>query len=138
MKPKLTALFALLLPFTGALHAEEPASKADDPEFVRKAALKIDTYVAGWYRQQKLPVPEVTDDATFLRRAFQVGIGRAPTTEEGLFFLELEEDDKRAQLITYLMNSQGYGSHMTNWAFDLLRVVDGTGGNRPNLQPYRE
>ena len=66
----------------GALgFAAEKLPKADDPEFIAKAARTIDGHVAAWYRKQKLPVPEVTDDATFLRRVFLVGIGRIPTAE---------------------------------------------------------
>ncbi len=123
-----------------ALAAAEPVakSKADDPEFVRKAAYQIDSYVAGWYRQQKLEVPSVTDDATFLRRAFLVGIGRIPTAEEARFFLELDESDKRTQLVDYLLASSGYSSHMANWVFDLLRVTDDKPGFGGNFEPYRD
>lgn len=119
------------------LGAAESAKKADSPEFVRKAALKIDTYVAAWYRQKKLPVPAVTDDSTFLRRAFLVGIGRIPTTEEGMFFLEIEDDSKRVDLINYLINSEGYSSHMTNWMFDLLRIKDDMARVSSGRNPYR-
>ena len=117
--------------------AAEKLSKADDPEFVSKAARTIDGHVAAWYRKQKLPVPEVTDDATFLRRVFLVGIGRIPTAEEARFFLEIEDPGKRQQLIDYVMKSKGYSSHMANWAFDLLRVTDGRPGFQGNFEPYR-
>lgn len=117
--------------------AAEKLSKADDPEFIAKAARTIDGHVAAWYRKQKLPVPEVTDDATFLRRVFLVGIGRIPTAEEARFFLEIEDPGKRQQLIDYVMKSKGYSSHMTNWAFDLLRVTDGRPGFQGNFEPYR-
>lgn len=118
--------------------AEPPAARTDDPEFVRKAALEIDKHVAGWYRRQNLPVPEISDDATFLRRAFLVAIGRIPTAEEARFFLEIEDPGKRAQLIDYLLDSPGYSSHMANWAFDLLRVADTKPGSRSGFEPYRE
>lgn len=114
------------------------ASKADDPAFVKKAAFQIDSYVAGWYRTKKLTVPEVTDDATFLRRAFLVAIGRIPTAEEARFFLEIDEEGKRIQLIDYLLASQGYSSHMTNWAFDLLRVTDRKPDFSGSFEPYRD
>lgn len=114
------------------------ASPADDPAFVKEAALKIDRYVAGWYRQKDLEVPAVTDDPTFLRRAFLVGIGRVPTAEEARFFLEIEDENKRTQLIDYLLGSPGYSSHMSNWVFDLLRVTDGKSGFNGTLEPYRD
>lgn len=117
--------------------AAEKLPKGDDPEFIAKAARTIDGHVAAWYRKQKLPVPEVTDDATFLRRVFLVAIGRIPTAEEARFFLEIDDATKRTQLIDYVMKSKGYSSHMTNWAFDLLRVTDGRPGFQGNFEPYR-
>lgn len=108
-----------------------------DDAALKDAAMRIDRQVAAFYRNQKLPVPEVTDDATFLRRAFLVAIGRIPTSEESLAFLELNDPDKREQLIAYLLKSPGYSSHMSNWAFDLLRVVDRRSGSGASHQPYR-
>ena len=117
--------------------AQEGPARGDDPAFIAKSARAIDTHVAAWYRKQKLPVPAVTDDATFLRRAFLVAIGRVPTAEEGRFFLEIDDPAKRVQLVDYLMQSPGYSSHMTNWVFDLLRVTDGKPGFQGNFEPYR-
>ena len=113
------------------------AATADDAGFVKEAALRIDRHVAGWYRQQGLDVPATTDDATFLRRAFLVTVGRIPTPEEALFFLEIDDEDKRAQLIDYLIASPGWASHLSNWTFDLLRVADDKPGFQGNFQPYR-
>jgi hypothetical protein len=117
--------------------AADKLAKGDDPEFIAKAARTIDGHVAAWYRKQKLPVPQVTDDPTFLRRVFLVGIGRVPTAEEARFFLEIDDAGKRTQLIDYVMKSKGYSSNMTNWAFDLLRVTDGRPGFQGNFEPYR-
>jgi len=113
-------------------------TKADDPAFVRDAAYRIDSYVAGWYRKQGLEVPAVTDDPTFLRRAFLVAIGRIPTVEEARSFLEIDDADKREQLIDYLIDSPGFASHMKNWAFDQLRVADSKPGAGGNFAPYRD
>lgn len=109
----------------------------DDPRFIKKAALQIDQYIAAFYRSKNLDVPKVTDDATFLRRAFLVSIGRIPTAEEALAFLEIEDPTKRESLVDYLLKSNGYSSHMANWAFDLLRVTDGRIGSTANNEPYR-
>lgn len=116
----------------------EKLPPGEDPVFIAKSARAIDTHVAAWYRKQKLAVPAVTDDATFLRRAFLVSIGRIPTAEEGRFFLEIDDAAKRVQLIDYLMASPGYSSHMSNWVFDLLRVTDGKPGFAGNFEPYRD
>lgn len=120
----------------GAL-AQEEKRPGDDPEFLKKSALEIDKHIAGFYRDQKLPVPAVTDDATFMRRAFLVSVGRIPTAEEALAFIEIEGETKRADLVQYLMTSRGYSSHMTNWAFDLLRLRDNGQGGQANNEPYR-
>jgi hypothetical protein len=116
--------------------ADRPAPR-DDPAFLKKAALAIDKQVANFYRRQRLEVPPVTDDAKFLRRAFLVTTGRIPTAEEARFFLEIDEETKREELVSYLLKSNGYSSHLTNWAFDLLRVVDGKSGTRASFEPYR-
>lgn len=141
-KPMRNLLFsflalALVLAFPKVGLGQGEPKPGDDPEFLRKSALEIDRHIATFYRKRKLPVPEVTDDATFLRRAFLVAIGRIPTAEEALAFLEIEDAEKRAELIAYLLASPGYSSHMSNWAFDLLRLRDGRAGSIANNEPYR-
>ena len=128
----ITLVIAALLP---GLQAAESA--AEDSARLKKAALQIDQQVAAFYRNKKLPVPKVTDDATFMRRAFLVSIGRIPTSEEALAFLEIEDPTKRENLIEYLLKSQGFSSHMSNWAFDLLRITDGRTGTSATNEPYR-
>lgn len=119
------------------LMAVESPGTTQDITRLKKAALKIDQEVANFYRLKKLPVPKVTDDATFLRRAFLVSIGRIPTMEEGRAFLEIDDPNKREELVAYLLNSKGYASHMSNWAFDMLRLADGRIGTSANNEPYR-
>ena len=99
--------------------------------------MEIDQLIASFYRGKKLPVPAVTDDATFLRRAFLVSIGRIPTADEALAFLEIEDPTKREALMDYLLKSNGFSSHMTNWAFDLLRITDNSTGGTGTNEPYR-
>jgi hypothetical protein len=126
---------SLFLPLSGQT---KDATKAPvDIELLRKSAVEIDRHIAAFYKAKKLSVPEVTDDATFLRRAFLVAIGRIPTAEEALAFIEIEDAAKRDELVGYLMGSQGYSSHMTNWAFDLLRLRDGRQGSQATNEPYR-
>ncbi|MCW1886633.1 DUF1549 and DUF1553 domain-containing protein [Luteolibacter flavescens] len=137
MKSRIFGLLACWLSVIPHASGAEKPSPADDPAFIAKSARAIDTHVAAWYRKEKLPVPAVTDDATFLRRTFLVAIGRIPTAEEARFFLEIHEADKRVQLIDYLMKSPGYSSHMTNWVFDLLRVTDDKPGFNGSFEPYR-
>jgi hypothetical protein len=117
------------------LHAAE--APAPDSARLRQAALQIDQQVAAFYRNRKLPVPKVTDEATFLRRVFLVSIGRIPTSEEALAFLEIEDTAKRENLVDYLLKSPGFSSHMSNWVFDLLRITDGRVGTSATNEPYR-
>lgn len=128
-------LFSLTLGMTA--HAFDEIKPKDDTEYIKKSALKIDTLIANFYRIKKLPVPEVTDDAMFMRRSFLVALGRIPTAEEAWSFIEIEDTDKRAELVDYLIKSRGYSSHMTNWAFDLLRLRDNRQGGQGNNEPYR-
>lgn len=109
----------------------------EDFKFLKKAAFQIDQQIASFYRSKNLAVPPVTDDATYLRRAFLVAIGRIPTAEETVIFLEIQDADKREALIDYLLKSGGFASHMTNWAFDLLRVTDRRVGSGGSNEPYR-
>lgn len=136
---KLLPTFALvaMAASLGTLTAQNLKPR-EDPAYLKKAALQVDQHIAAFYRNKKLPVPEVTDDATFLRRAFLVSIGRIPTAEEALAFLEIEDPTKREALIGYLLKSKGFSSHMSNWAFDLLRVTDDRpDGSTANNEPYR-
>lgn len=126
-----------MLLLAGGLLAQGSAKPQEDPVYLKKAALQIDHHIASFYRNKKLPVPAVTDDATFLRRSFLVALGRIPTAEEALAFLEIEDTAKRDALVEYLVKSNGFSSHMTNWAFDLLRITDGRVGSTATNEPYR-
>ncbi|RPJ35424.1 MAG: DUF1549 domain-containing protein [Verrucomicrobiaceae bacterium] len=135
----MTRLFLFTLSAATLLSASPQAvgQAGADSARLKQAALRIDRQVAAFYRSKNLPVPAVTDDATFLRRVFLVAIGRIPTSEEALAFLEIEDADKRAQVVDYLLQSPGYSSHMANWAFDLLRVTDGRVNSSVTNEPYR-
>jgi len=137
MKSYITCFLAASISLQVSVRAEVAPKPEDDIEFLRKSALEIDRQIASFYRSKKLSVPEVTNDATFMRRAFLVAIGRIPTAEEALAFIEIEDPAKREELVAYLMKSQGYSSHMTNWAFDLLRLRDGRQGSQATNEPYR-
>lgn len=112
-----------------------PAAAA--PVDLGKAVERIDALVAENLKKQGVAVPGVADDAVFLRRAFLVAVGRTPTAEEARFFLENEAPGKRAELVKHLVASPGYTSHLSNWAFDLLRLADGREGTNATNAPYR-
>lgn len=116
--------------FCASFLGAQSTQPKNDPEFLKKSALMVDRHVAALYKSKKLPVPEVVDDATFLRRSFLVAGGRIPNLDEARAFLEIEDEQKRSDLVFYLMNSDGYRSHMTNWVLDMLRAQDRFEGGR--------
>ncbi|NJM36652.1 MAG: DUF1549 domain-containing protein [Akkermansiaceae bacterium] len=134
--PKILTV-AFLLSGNGSFVQAQSKSPKDEPAFIKQAAYKIDSLVAGWYKQKNLPVPKTTDDSTYARRMFLVSIGRIPTAEEALSFIEIDDPAKREALVEYTLNSKGYSSHMSNWAFDLLRITDQRVNTTATNEPYR-
>ncbi len=59
-----------------------------------------------------------------MRRAYLTAVGRIPTYEEAISFLDDEDPDKRTRLIDKLVGSDGFDMHMFNWWADLLRATD--------------
>ncbi|MFW2384519.1 MAG: DUF1549 domain-containing protein [Akkermansiaceae bacterium] len=137
MKAK-TASFLLfgicLLPATAQ---SNKANKKKSHEALKNASFQVDKYVADIFRSKKLSVPDVVDDATYLRRSFLVANGRIPTLKEAQNFLEIEDPRKREMLTRYLLNTDGYRSHMQNYIMDLLRIEDaGRNGRDASFVPY--
>jgi len=115
-----------------------PAQSEDNksPEALKKASYQVDKFVAEIFRSKKLTVPDVVDDATFLRRSSLVANGRIPTLKEAQNFLEIDDENKREMLIRYLLSTDGYRSHMQNYIMDLLRVTETSGNRRHTLVSY--
>jgi hypothetical protein len=88
------------------------------------AASRIDGLIRAHFVKNKLPPPLKVGDEAFLRRVYLVAVGRIPTAEEAAGFLADQNPHKRANLVASLVQSPGYASHMTNWMFDRLRIVD--------------
>lgn len=117
--PAFMAAF-FVFPAVGNPSTQPPSNYAA----LKKAAFEIDKQVASIFKRKELAVPAVVDDPTFLRRSFLIAAGRIPTLEEASSFLEIDDPSKREMLISYLLNSDGYRSHMQNYVFDLLRAQD--------------
>ncbi|MCY2976254.1 MAG: DUF1549 domain-containing protein [Planctomycetota bacterium] len=64
----------------------------------------------------------MASDSTFLRRVYLDVVGRIPSLDESLRFLDSRDVEKREKLIDELLDSEGYVSHMFNWKADLMRV----------------
>ncbi|MGJ8694959.1 MAG: DUF1549 domain-containing protein [Verrucomicrobiaceae bacterium] len=112
-------------------------NKNKSPEALKKASYEVDKFVAEIFKSKKLSVPEVVDDATFLRRSFLVANGRIPTLKEAQNFLEIDDANKREMLTRYLLSTDGYRSHMQNYVMDLLRIQDeGRANGAESFVPY--
>ena len=92
-------------------------------------AQKIDHLVKKKLHSEGLSFPATASEHVFLRRAFLTAIGRIPTPEEAKMFPNLSSKRVRQELVNYLYEHEGYNSHMTNWAMDLLRLRDKASGN---------
>ncbi len=89
---------------------------------VKEDAARLDALLErGLLRHKEAPLPLV-DDATFVRRAYLLVVGRIPTLAETEQFLADQAPDKRDLLTDKLLDSPGRTSHFSNYWFDLLRV----------------
>jgi len=106
------ALLSLLVITTSAQAAPDTQS----------AAREIDAILqADWKKNNLQGNPEV-DDHTFVRRLYLDVTGRIPTTRETETFLSSQAPDKRAKLIDFLLNSEGYVQNSFNYWADVLRT----------------
>ncbi|MGA1124870.1 MAG: DUF1549 domain-containing protein, partial [Chthoniobacterales bacterium] len=108
----------------GEMVVEEVKEPLPPESEAEVAAAAIDELIRANLSKRKLEPPAIIDDAKFLRRAYLVAVGRVPTAEEADNFLGDEDPRKRVKLVQSLVRSPGYASHMANWLFDRLRVVD--------------
>ena len=94
--------------------------------------------VIDYYLDAKLAADEVTpvpqaNDATLFRRLTLDLTGRTPTALEAKSYIASEDPDKRAQLVSRLMDSPLYARHS---ATELNRLLSGPDGTGPDLRDY--
>lgn len=131
-KDKKLSRFALVR-LTPADQAFAKACKMAQPnapfsqKVINSAAARLDESIHAALKENEmvpnLPIP----DSLFVRRIYLDAIGRIPTEEEALAFLNDPSPQKRSNLINGLLNSPGYTMHMYNWLADMLRVKDDYG-----------
>ena len=99
--------FVLSLLFSANVRAD-----SDDP--ATELAAVIDRRISeGWQRDQIEPAPQA-DDPEFLRRTYLNIVGRIPSVNEVLEFLDNPSPDRRRELVDQLLDSPGYLSNMTH------------------------
>ena len=105
------AVVVLTAPFETSIDPVRFAGRnnfIDPPVFAKLAALKIEP-------------SDLSDDATFLRRAFLDTIGVLPTAEEVRAFLADKGADKRVRLIDSLLERPEFVDHWALFLGDLLQ-----------------
>lgn len=92
---------------------------------VKASAAQIDALVEKKLKEEKLQPNALASDEVFLRRIYLDVIGRVPTKQEALAFLDSREPEKRSKLINSLLKSDGYTQNFFNYWADVLRVKNG-------------
>jgi hypothetical protein len=127
--------------------ASAPAQVVAIDSSIAQAASKIDYLVAkGVVRanpqRAKDGLPPITSynpltsDEQFVRRIYLDVVGRIPSHDEALAFLQDSSPTKRAKLIDMLLDSEGYNSHMFNYLADMMRVTENFDNNNVRGVPY--
>jgi len=91
----------------------------------RQSASMIDQLVENKLKENKRTPNERTTDEQFIRRIYLDAIGRTPTYEETVAFLNDETPSKRSDLIDTLLASEGYTSNLFNYMAGVLRLREG-------------
>ncbi len=82
----------------------------------------IDRIIDAYLNEQKIPRPDLVDDAAFLRRVTLDLTGLLPTPQAMTEFLADERPDRRTRLIQQLLNDKlAYTEHWLTFWNDLLR-----------------
>jgi Protein of unknown function (DUF1549)/Protein of unknown function (DUF1553) len=85
---------------------------------------EIDTHVFAKLKRLRINPSALTEDATFVRRAYLDAIGRLPTVEEAKQFVSDDGQDKRSRLIDQLVMRPEFADFWAlKWA-DILRTEE--------------
>ena len=92
------------------------------PQTPQQSAAVIDRMVAAHLTSKALkPNPALTDEQ-FVRRSYLDIVGRIPSYDETMAFLQDKTRDKRAKVIDALLQTKGHFSHLYNYFGDVLRL----------------
>ncbi len=134
------SILGLMLCLCGSVSANKiPGAKSESASFdYQKAAAKIDDFISKAYPDFKVePNPEISDE-TFVRRVYLQIAGRIPTPSEFKMFMAEDGETRRADLISDLIQSEGYVSNHFNFWADILRINDSqNGSSRTAIAAYK-
>jgi hypothetical protein len=110
-----------------------------DINTLKKYTNYIDSLIFKSLKLKRVSPTGNVDDYVYCRRLYLTVIGRIPTQQELLSFIEDRDSDKKDKLIQQLLNSSGYVNHQMNWWSDMLRIQDRPQGININAGGvYRE
>ncbi|NRA38927.1 MAG: DUF1549 domain-containing protein [Planctomycetes bacterium] len=123
-----------------SVFGEKPKAEADALERSTRASIvnlaqRLDGLISIDQQVNEVTPNAITDDETFVRRMYLETIGRIPTRDEAITFIDSSHPEKRYDLIDMLLNSEGYASHQFNFWADLLRLKSRLNGGVP-AKPY--
>lgn len=120
--------WVLGLPATAVIRAADPAvTSTAEKQVVERINLRIRER---WEQEKVVPTSRA-DDAEFLRRVYLDLAGQIPPVSEVRRFLDDKSPDKRAALVSELLESPRYIVHFSNvWRAELLPEVSA----EPQLQ----
>ena len=96
----------------------------------------IDSLIEKRLKKYRLRPNPLASEEVFLRRAYLKIIGRIPTYEETVAFLDnRDRSKKKSELIDQLLGSHGYVSNWFHFWADILRAKQSF-GNRVSGRPY--
>ena len=96
----------------------------------------IDSLIEKRLKKYRLRSNPIASEEVFLRRAYLKIIGRIPTYEETVAFLDnRDRSKKKSELIDQLLGSHGYVSNWFHFWADILRAKQSF-GNRVSGRPY--
>jgi hypothetical protein len=123
-------LFLALISPTRGADKPPPAEKVLSP---LELAARIDFHIQAKWAKLKVVPAKQADDAEFLRRASLDIIGRIPTVTEIHDFLDDKSPDKRARLVSRMLETYGYIGNFTAIYRDLIVPQ---GGNNQFAQAF--
>ncbi|MEO0445525.1 MAG: DUF1549 domain-containing protein, partial [Verrucomicrobiota bacterium] len=113
-----------------------------DPEKGKiPAHQRIDRLVLSVLHKEGVQPNARVSDEVFVRRIYLDIVGRVPTKQEALAFLEDPAKQKRTKLVDQLLASDGYVHHFYHFWADLLRAktqVSGAGNSRGAGYAYQD
>jgi hypothetical protein len=102
-----------------------------------EVAALIDAEIGERLAAEKVPPSPRCDDAEFCRRVHLDIVGRIPSAEEVVAFLESKDPAKRAKLVDKLLDDPTYGRHMADQWYKLI-VPRETDNRRLPPEPFQD